>query len=58
MRALFLGYVIDGAAAAIDLYPLNYIPEVSEFSSISLAFIMILAFLAIPVIILVYKKKK
>jgi len=50
--------VIDGAAAAIDLYPLNYIPEVSEFSSIFLAFIMILAFLAIPVIILVYKKKK
>ena len=51
-------YSIDGAASALDLYPLNYIPEISEYSSTFLAFIMILAFLAIPVINLVYKKKK
>jgi len=51
-------YAIDGSASSVDLYPLNYIPEVSEFSSISLAILLILTFISVPAINLVYKKKK
>ena len=50
-------YAIDGSAGSVDLYPLNYIPEISEYSSTYLAFLMILAFLAIPVVTIVHKRK-
>jgi len=39
------------------LYPLNAIPEIAEYSSAYFALILILVFLAIPVVNFGYKKK-
>jgi len=51
-------YSIDGSANEYDLYPLSSIPVIPEYSGSYFAILMILAFLAIPVIDFVYKKKK
>ncbi len=49
-------YSIDGSAGAVDLYPLNYIPEISEFSEMLLIILSFVSVLAMPVIVLVRKK--
>ncbi|MCG3255406.1 MAG: right-handed parallel beta-helix repeat-containing protein [Candidatus Heimdallarchaeota archaeon] len=50
-------YAIDGSAGSVDLYPLNYIPEISEFSNMSLVILLIASILAAPVVDLARKKK-
>ncbi len=49
-------YTIDGTAGSQDLYPLEVIPEISEYTSGYISFIMIITFLAIPLV--VYSKKR
>ncbi|MHA1954086.1 MAG: right-handed parallel beta-helix repeat-containing protein [Candidatus Heimdallarchaeaceae archaeon] len=50
-------YSIDGSANEFDLYPLGSMPIISEYSITISVMYMILAFLAIPVVHFVYKKK-
>ena len=49
-------YSIDGAAGSEDLYPLGYVPEISEYTSGYMSFIMITIFLAIPLTIYIKKR--
>jgi len=49
-------YTIDGAAGSEDLYPLGYVPVISEYTSGYISFVMITIFLAIPLV--VYSKKR
>lgn len=51
-------YSIDGTASAVDPYPLNSMPVIQEYSSSYIAILMILGFLAIPLIKFVNKKKR
>ncbi len=50
-------YTIDGAAGSEDLYPLDFVPEISEYSSVYISFIMISIFLAIPLFVFSKKRK-
>ena len=49
-------YTIDGLAGSEDLYPLGYVPEISEYTRGYMSFILITIFLAIPLV--VYSKKR
>ena len=49
-------YTIDGVAGSEDLYPLGYVPEISEYTRGYMSFILITIFLAIPLV--VYSKKR
>lgn len=49
-------YSIDGTAGAVDPYPLNYQPEISEFSEVLLIMFSLVSILVMPVIILIRKK--
>lgn len=50
-------YSIDGTASSVDPYPLGSMPVIPEYSSLSLAFLLTLCTLIIPVISFVSRKK-
>ena len=50
-------YSIDGTASSVDPYPLGSMPVIPEYSSLSLAFLLTLCTLIIPVISFVPRKK-
>jgi len=50
-------YSIDGAAGSEDLYPLDFVPEISEYTSGYIPFIMTIIFLAIPLVTYINKRK-
>ncbi|NPD89316.1 MAG: hypothetical protein HGN29_11370 [Asgard group archaeon] len=49
-------YPIDGAAGSVDLYPLDFIPVISEYSTVFISYILIALFSAIPLV--AYSKKR
>ena len=49
-------YSIAGTADSVDLYPLDLVPEISEYASGYISFVMITIFLAIPLV--VYSKRR
>jgi parallel beta-helix repeat protein len=49
-------YSIDGSAGSEDPYPLDFVPEISEFTSGYISYLMVTIFLAIPLV--VYSKKR
>ncbi len=49
-------YTLDGSAGSEDLYPLGFVPEISEYTSGYISYIMIIVILAIPLV--VYSKKR
>ncbi len=49
-------YSIAGTAGSLDLYPLDLVPEISEYASGYISFVMITIFLAIPLV--VFSKKR
>jgi len=51
-------YSIDGTASSVDPYPLSSIPEIPEFSNILLIVFLFASVLIIPVVNLVYRKKR
>ncbi|OLS32236.1 MAG: hypothetical protein HeimAB125_11000 [Candidatus Heimdallarchaeota archaeon AB_125] len=50
-------YTIDGAAGSEDLYPLGYIPEVSEYTKGYILLVIITLFLALPVVVFNKRRK-
>ncbi|MHA2256134.1 MAG: right-handed parallel beta-helix repeat-containing protein [Candidatus Heimdallarchaeaceae archaeon] len=55
--AVSASYTIDGAAGSEDLYPLDEVPDISEFSKSYAIFIMIFMFFAIPLVLLSKRRK-
>ncbi|MCK4896119.1 MAG: right-handed parallel beta-helix repeat-containing protein [Candidatus Heimdallarchaeota archaeon] len=50
-------YTVDGSAGSEDLYPLGFVPEISEYTSGYISYIMIIVILAIPLGTYIRKRK-
>ncbi len=50
-------YTIDGSAGSEDMYPLGFVPEISEYTSGYISYIMIIVILAIPLGTYIRKRK-
>ncbi|MHA1515573.1 MAG: hypothetical protein ACTSPF_08565, partial [Candidatus Heimdallarchaeaceae archaeon] len=49
-------YIIDGSVGSEDLYPLGFVPEISEYTGGYTSYIMVIVILVIPIVI--YSKKR
>jgi parallel beta-helix repeat protein len=50
-------YSIDGSAGSEDPYPLDFVPEISEFTSGYISYLMVTIFLAIPLVLFSKKRR-
>ncbi len=50
-------YTLDGSAGSEDLYPLGFVPEISEYSRGYFSYIMIGIFLSVPLLVFIKKRK-